>query len=115
MKATGNTITEGQAIAWTGAYRSSPSTAARAFLIPIGDMQGVIDEIKGQGGKPMARAYLAMDGTVEKLVIVGTTQDNSSPVGTIYRDMLPSVNPAYKIYDFTEPCPSACDPGSPLN
>jgi hypothetical protein len=115
MSATDKKITEEQAIAWTSAYRSSPSTNARAFLIPIEDMQGIIDEISDQGGEPCARAYLAMDGTQEKLVIVGTTQDTSAPGPTVYRDMLPSINPAYSIYDFTKPCPTWCDPSSPLN
>lgn len=121
MSKTDKKITLAEAIAWTGSWRSAPSTSARAFLIPIEDLQGVINEIKSQPGTPQARAYLAIDDKgVEKLVIVGTSQDTSTTPGTtIYRDLLPSADgvgtDTNSIYDFTEPCPSACDPTSPLN
>ena len=110
-----NTINEVTAVAWTTAYRNSVSPGSvRAFLIPLADLEGAINEIKNQSGSPMCRAYLALDGNEEKLVIVGTTQDNSSPQ-TVYRDMLPSSNPAYSIWDFTQPCPPYCDNASALN
>ena len=118
----GNTINEPTAIAWTTASRSRHATGAtKAYLIPLDDLQGAINEIKNQGGDPMARAYLAygsLDGKDEdKLVIVGTTQEPPTTPGgeTIYRDMIPSRNPASSIWDFTEPCPQACDDTSPLN
>jgi len=118
----GNTIDENTAIAWTTASRSRHvSGATKAYLIPLDDLQGAIDEIKTQGGDPMARAYLAygsLDGKDEdKLVIVGTTQEASPVPGgaTIYRDMIPSRNPTSSIWDFTEPCPTECDDTSPLN
>lgn len=117
----GNTINEQTAIAWTTASRNRHATGAtKAYLIPLDDLQGAIDEIKNQGGDPMARAYLAygsLDGKDEdKLVIVGTTQEPPmTPNGeTIYRDMIPSRNPASSIWDFTKPCPPRCDDKSPL-
>ncbi|GAB5400197.1 MAG: hypothetical protein Aureis2KO_17820 [Aureisphaera sp.] len=123
MSATDKKITLAEAISWTTAWRGSPSTSAKAFLIPIQDLQGVLNEISGQGGNPCARAYLAMDGGVEKLIFVGTSQDTQKDGSVIYRDLLPSVGGAEgaeaagsnSIWDFTEPCPSACDPNSPLN
>ena len=66
----------------------------------------------------MARAYLAIDNGVEKLIIVGTSQEQKGGV-TIYRDLLPSNDgvgdAGNSIYDFTQPCPPDCDPSSPLN
>lgn len=122
MSSTDKKISLADAIAWTKNWRLAPSTAARAFLIPIEDLQGVINEIKSQGGDPCARAYLAIDGTgEEKLVIVGTSQDTTTTPGTtIYRDLLPSATEDYEtatnsIYDFTKPCPTYCDPSSDLN
>jgi len=118
----GNTIDENTAIAWTTASRARHTPGAtKAYLIPLDDLQGAIDEIKNQGGDPMARAYLAygsLDGKDEdKLVIVGTTQIPPTKPGDdiIYRDMLPSRNPTSSIWDFTEPCPTQCDDTSPLN
>jgi len=119
----GNTIDEPTAIAWTTASRGRHATGAtKAYLIPLDDLQGAIDEIKSQGGDPMARAYLAYGNTdgkpdEDKLVIVGTTQHSSpSPGGaTVYKDMIPSRNPTSSIWDFTEPCPTQCDDTSPLN
>lgn len=118
MSAQDKTITEAEAITWTTAYRGRmPAGSTRAFLIPLADLQGLINEIQGQGGSPMARGYLAYDAATgkDKLVFCGTTQDNATPGTTIYRDMLPSTAPGNQLWDFTEPCPSACDPSSPLN
>ena len=114
-----NTIPESEAITWTADYRGKiPEGAVKAFLIPLSDLLEVTAEVvkKAEGGSPMVRAYLAYDASKdeEKLVIVGTTQDNST-LPTTYQDMLPSVDPTYKIWDFTEPCPPKCDNLSPLN
>ena len=118
----GKTIDEPTAIAWTSAYRGRMAAGTprntKAFLIPVADLLGVAAKIMNEGGAPMARAYLAWDAdkNQEKLVIVGTTQAAGHTPGTkIYLDMLPSRNPATNIYDFTEPCPQACDDTSPLN
>ncbi|MDC8004756.1 hypothetical protein POV27_11895 [Aureisphaera galaxeae] len=119
MSATDKKITLAEAISWTSAWRSAPSTSARAFLIPIQDLQGVLNEISGQGGNPCARAYLAIDGGVEKLIFVGTSQETQPDKSVIYRDLLPAAGEeatsSNSIYDFTNPCPPDCDPSSPLN
>ena len=119
----GKTIDEPTAIAWTTASRGRhPAGATKAYLIPLDDLQGAIDEIKNQGGAPMARAYLAYGSTdgqpdEDKLVIVGTTQVPPTMPGgkTTYLDLIPSRNPGSSIWDFTEPCPNQCDSTSPLD
>ncbi|PKA84438.1 hypothetical protein ATE92_2628 [Ulvibacter sp. MAR_2010_11] len=116
MSNTDNKITLQQAINWTTNWRSSPSTSARAFLIPIEDLEGVVAEIKSQGAGANARAYLAIDNGVEKLIIVGTKKNASG----VYVDLLPANSDdvsgtGNSIWDFTEPCPPQCDPNSPLN
>tara|TARA_R100001132_G_C3268599_1_gene90923 strand:+ start:682 stop:1032 length:351 start_codon:yes stop_codon:yes gene_type:complete len=116
MSATDGKITLAEAISWTGNWRGAPSTSARAFLIPLADLQGAVAEIQAQTDSPMVRAYLAMDGGVEKLVIVGTQKDKNG----VYRDLLPAAGEAAgagtnSIWDFTDPCPPKCDPSSPLN
>lgn len=120
MSATDGKITLAEAISWTGNWRGAPSTSARAFLIPLVDLQGAIAEIQGQTGSPMVRAYLATDAGVEKLVIVGTSQETQKDGSVVYRDLLPAAGEAAgaganSIWDFTEPCPPKCDPNSPLN
>ena len=85
-----------------------------AFLIPKVDLVEVLTE-----GVDAVRAYIGVnDEGVEKLMIVGTKLD---PVTGVYVDMITFGNEtsnsdpaADDIYDFTEPCPSACDPKSPL-
>ena len=105
---------------WTTNWKNTPSTSARAFLIPIQDLQGAIAEIQGQGGSPMARAYMGLDTSTntEKLVIVGTSQETDKEGNTVYRDMLPAdantVGDGNSIWDFTRPCPPWCDDNSVL-
>jgi hypothetical protein len=84
------------------------------FLIPKVDLQEVLAE-----GVDAVRAYIGVDdNNVEKLMIVGTKYD---PVTKIYVDMITTVGVekntavADSIYDFTDPCPPASDPSSPLN
>ncbi|MEZ4874625.1 MAG: hypothetical protein R2793_04035 [Flavobacteriaceae bacterium] len=122
MSATDGKITLQQAIDWTTDYRNNEVTSARAFLIPIQDLQGALAEIQGQTGSPMVRAYLALDPSTneEKLVIVGTSQEVQRDGSIIYRDLLPDAGVAVEdssnsIYDFTKPCPTWCDDNSPLN
>ncbi|MEM7185621.1 MAG: hypothetical protein AAF466_03090 [Bacteroidota bacterium] len=119
MSATDDKIDEQTAIDWTSAYRARvASGSVKAFLIPVADLLGAASEVMNQGGHPMVRAYLGFDATknMEKLVIVGTTQDTTTPGNTDYNDMLPSINPNYSIWDFTLPCPTYCDNNnSPLN
>lgn len=84
-----------------------------AFLIPKIDLLEVLSE-----DVDAVRAYIGVnDEGVEKLMIVGTKYD---PVTKIYVDMISvgvgnNTAIADDIYDFTAPCPTACDPSSPLN
>ena len=105
---------------WTQNWRNAPSTAARAFLIPVQDLNGALAEMGNPtDGDACIRAYLGIDTTTntEKLVIVGTSKDTRTGV---YNDLLPSVaegedGGTYSIWDFTSPCPPDCDPNSELN
>jgi hypothetical protein len=79
-----------------------------AFLIPKDDLSEVLSE-----GVDAVRAYLGVDeNNVEKLMIVGTKYD---PITETYIDMLPGGEIEGNIYDFTRPCPPACDKKSKLN
>ena len=84
-----------------------------AFLIPKVDLLEVLAE-----GVDAVRAYIGVDDAgVEKLMIVGT---KFNPETGIYVDMISdslgnSEGGQDNIYDFTEPCPPASDPESPLN
>lgn len=82
-----------------------------AFLIPKKDILEVLVE-----GIDAVRAYIGVnDKGVEKLMIVGTKFD---PLTGVYVDMISEGDGVNKeadnIYDFTEPCPTACDPESPM-
>lgn len=118
MSSTDKKINLDQAKQWTSNWRNAPTTAARAFLIPIQDLQGLLEEMNSQLNDPNAcvRAYLAIDETgEEKLVFVGTQQDRNG----VYRDMLPNDDEVGAnqdgIWDFTRPCPPRCDDESALN
>jgi hypothetical protein len=114
-------ITLATAKSWTANWRNAPSTSARAFLIPLQDLQGAISEIQNQGGNPKARAYLGIDASTntEKLIIVGTSQETDKAGNTVYRDLLPadenSTDGGNSIWDFSTPCPPDCDDQSDLN
>lgn len=83
-----------------------------AFLIPKEDLLEVLAE-----GVDAVRAYIGVDdNNVEKLMIVGTKFDAAT---NTYVDMITvGVDGVTQgeddIYDFTRPCPTACDPDSPL-
>lgn len=83
-----------------------------AFLIPKEDLLEVLAE-----GVDAVRAYIGVDdNNVEKLMIVGTKFDAAT---NTYVDMITvgvgGINQGEDdIYDFTRPCPTACDPDSPL-
>ncbi|WP_136668973.1 hypothetical protein [Flavobacterium sp. H122] len=85
----------------------------KAFLIPKVDLQEVLTE-----GIDAARAYIGIDNNgVERLMIVGTKYDEKTGnyIDMITADPTNEVLTDGDIYDFTRPCPSACDPDSPLN
>lgn len=83
-----------------------------AFLIPKVDMLEVLAE-----GVDAVRAYIGVDdNNVEKLMIVGTKYNSDTG---IYEDMITvgvgtNEEEQDDIYDFTRPCPTDCDPSSPL-
>jgi hypothetical protein len=83
-----------------------------AFLIPKADLLEVLAE-----GVDAVRAYIGVDdNNVEKLMIVGTKYN---PETGIYEDMITvgvgsGTAMQDDIYDFTQPCPTMCDPNSPL-
>ena len=85
-----------------------------AFLIPKVDLLEVLSE-----GVDAVRAYIGVDDEgVEKLMIIGTKYD---PKTGIYVDMINVGSDKGEIsavrdnvYDFTSPCPTVCDPNSPM-
>lgn len=127
---------------WTKNWQSANPNHAKAFLIPAleilscmqemgviksdGDGKYIItDEINNAG----VRAYLGInpnetDGFGEKLLIVATRKDKNGNIidivegrtvgeneecGTLVSGLIGS-----GVFDFTRPCPSNCDPKSPL-
>jgi len=133
-----NQISLKDAIEWTTQWRKDCPKNCKAFLIPVSDLVGVLKEMKilqeqkdghyiiDEGSKNDIRAYMAVDkqikaGNGEKIILVGTEKVKEDGK-VIYRDIINhQVNdglgdPVYTgIFDFTEPCPSACDDESPLN
>lgn len=124
------------AATWTKRWQQEHPYDAKAFLIPIDDLIDSMEEmdiiirnpngsftirdIEGAG----IRAYMAIDpdekvkeARGEKLLIVGTKRDEYG----IHRDIIQfeSNNAATApegsgVFNFTTPCPSECDPDSPL-
>lgn len=83
----------------------------KAFLIPKADLLEVLSE-----EVDAVRAYIGIDdNNTEKLMIVGT---KLNPVTGVYEDMITvgvgNGSAPDDIYDFTSPCPSVCDPKSPM-
>jgi hypothetical protein len=119
-----NTIPLKEAQDWAKRWTSVESEYNRhhelhAFLIPTIDLQEVLCE-----NPDAIRAYIGVEKTadgqfIEKLMIVGTRFNTKTG---IYEDLI--TNPGSTslddglegdIYDFTQPCPTTCDPKSPLN
>ena len=122
MSAINKKITLDQAISWTGTWRSAPAAEAKAFLVPVETIAGVLSEIESQGPGAKARVYLGVDNAgQEKLIFVGTKLEPAQGKNkAYYKDLLPSqghvIEPeAPGIWDFTEPCPPHVDETSPLN
>lgn len=117
-------ITLQTAIDWTQEWRSVESdynkhNELNAFLIPIQDLQGVLEEMGANpGDDACVRAYLGVNSHTneEKLIIVGTKKQADG----VYKDLLPAVlNKAEgnknSVWDFTQRCPPHCDESSSLN
>lgn len=129
-----NVIPLKEAVSWTTNWREKCPNRCKAFLIPTIDLVEVLEEMnilqKNESGSYSlnkttgkdVRAYIGIDpktkeGGGEKLLIVGTELGKDG----IYRDMVPERTDTYDlgdgggdVYDFSKPCPSRCDPGSPL-
>lgn len=114
---------------------------AKAFLIPAGDLIDCLLEMEilkdlscintSLVDSAGIRAYMGIDrpstdhmpsAETEKLVLVATTKEVDG-TKTIHRDIIEGYviknPPAHKligtgVFDFTDPCPSSCDPKSPL-
>lgn len=134
-----NIISLDTAKAWTQEWRQDESdynkyNNCNGFLIPAVDLEEVLMEIRKQlkDKNVYVRAYLGVEVSdtvpakfTEKLIIVGTRPDPQDDGTIIYRDILPDEDSEVsalgdessegRIWNFTEPCPSACDPSSILN
>lgn len=119
-----NTISLAIAKDWTNRWRNIDSNYkahndCRAFNIPLIDLQEVLKE----EGVASVRGYIGVEETIvegepvfiEKLIIVGVDANGKDMLKLSNEDanlLDPESDP---IYDFTNPCPEACDEGSPLN
>ena len=116
-----NTISLKIAKDWTKRWRKMESTYnshqdCRAFNIPLLDLQEVIAE-----GPTSVRAYIGVEKVIiegenvyiEKLMIVGVDENGKDMISSKDGEILDPESGF--IYDFSRPCPSLCDPGSPLN
>lgn len=137
---TENTISKQQGADWTANWRNANPNTVNAFLIPAVDFVEVLNEIgvlddaaatQAQANanqlNSQIRGYLAIDDdNTEKMIFVGTENVDGTYRdiidGTIDGDGTPTTlkssasNPATSgVFDFTDPCPPACDPNSPLN
>jgi len=137
------TIPADIAAEWTARWREK-NPEAKAFLIPVEDLFGVLQEmnvlspsgrtneyIYNPGVERDVRGYMGIDenGTPH-MVMVGTKKfpDEKMPGGVVYRDLYDGgvdgkagtlegaeVFEGSGVYDFTTPCPDFCDPDSDLN
>lgn len=132
-----NEISLDQGKRWTTLWREASPDHCKAFLIPVSDLVGILEEmevlqkVKGEyyiikeGHDKGIRAYMGIDpkekmGGGEKLVLVGTKKEIDKEGRIVHRDIINEQIAAAEsensgIYDFTEPCPDACDGESPLN
>lgn len=105
-------------------------TKVKAFFIPITDLIEAINEVNGTNYDPELgnkvdgiRAYIGVEETkpneyVEKLMIVGVKDKKDILPGRTDNDAnIKAMVEAGDgdIFDFSEPCPTLCDEGSPLN
>lgn len=116
-----NTISLKIAKDWAKRWRKMESTYnshqdCRAFNIPLLDLQEVIAE-----GAASVRAYIGVEKAIiegenvyiEKLMIVGVDKNGKDMISSKDGEILDPESDF--IYDFSRPCPSFCDPDSPLN
>lgn len=91
---------------WTKAW-ADRGNFVKGFLIDASELRGIIDET----GASYVRVYFAWDDTMEpgreeKLVM--------APANVYGNDMVPLDTEHSNVFDFTTPCPPACDVNSPL-
>ena len=121
--------------AWRTVYKEAGIPVPKGFLIPVQDLMGVLTEMNvltDNGNNNYTynkslgrdvRAYMGFDGSVPHLVMLGTKVVNG-----VYRDLYDGGVDGQKgtltgeegfegsgIYDFSRPCPNACDDDSKLN
>jgi len=133
-----NEVTLNQAKEWTKLWQEENPNHCKAFLIPSTDLVEVLKEMKilvtnSSGGFVLdeeklpnsgVRTYMAIDTTEgtdknngygEKLVIVGTAYNDKTKVHSdIIKNQQDPNSKDSGIYDFTHPCPTTCDPKTPL-
>ncbi|KIX22245.1 hypothetical protein SY27_06225 [Flavobacterium sp. 316] len=93
------TTAQGWAKTWVN---SQPAGAVKAHLIPMEDFVALSKE----EGVENIRAYIGIDENgVNKLMLVGV---NAKGLDMVNEEI------GERVYDFTAPCPTTCDPSSPL-
>lgn len=103
-KTTVNTIPLTEAEDWQDNWLASDSLATdptkiRSFLIPLADLQQVINEM----GVSHARAVLGITPQGEdKLMLVGVDDQGATMVNPLLNQY---------VYDLTQPCPPVCGTG----
>lgn len=137
-----STIKIDDAKQWAENWQTANPNHCKAFLIPVADLIGCLEEMSVIQYKPDGtpvinsttdqgvRAYMAIDptngtgksnGYGEKLLVVGTYVDCNN----VHRDIIveekanscktkPPTPTGSGVYDFTDPCPNTCDDNSPL-
>ena len=119
-----NTIDLATAKKWAKEWRDDEASynkyfECRAFNIPKKDLIEVLQE----DGVESVRAYIGVEKIenkgqqttfTEKLMIVGVNASGRDML-TLSSDGKTLVDGGGDIYDFTDPCPDACDDKSPLN
>ena len=117
-----NTISLAIAKEWAKEWRDDEASynkyyQCRAFNIPKKDLIEVLAEDVAS-----IRAYIGVEKIevkgkqtifTEKLMIVGVDKNGKDMISS--SDGLTLDDDGGDIYDFTDPCPDACDEGSPLN
>ena len=112
---------------WTKKWKNKNPKNSKAFLLPIEDLLGCLVEMgiakldeHGNGTitykeNEKVRTYLGIDDNgEEKLLMVGTKNEGEIYTDIINEDSEKEVSNS-GIFDFTDPCPTDCDPNSPLN
>lgn len=95
------TITLDQAKKWVSSRRTNPpkNLAKGHFISSV-----ALKELLANENVADVRIYMGVDETnIQKLIFVGVDSNG--------KDLIGENNP---IYDHTEPCPTKCDPLSPL-